>query len=119
DPGLRPNSGIPVQAVAATPHEWLVAGGDFILDHGSVRTTDLAVYRLSASDPGGPGTGGPGAGGTGGGTAGDRTPPVLSGLTASKKRFRVGKLPRRGTRLSFKLSEKAGVSFKAFAVKKG
>jgi trimeric autotransporter adhesin len=122
DPGLTPNQ-LPVEAIAATPHGWLVAGGNLAIDHGPVRTSQLAVYRLPAPDTAGGGTGGAGGGGGGGGggaggSARDRTAPVLSALKASKKRFRVGKLPRRGTRVSFRLSEAASVRFEAFVVKR-
>jgi hypothetical protein len=122
DPGFGPDQ-LPVEAIAATPHGWLVAGGSLAIDHGPVRTSHFAAYRLPAPDTGAGGASGAGGdGGTGGGAggpAGDRTAPLLSGLRSSKKRFRVGRLPKRGTRLSFRLSESAKVSFKAFPLKKG
>jgi hypothetical protein len=123
DPGLSPDQ-LPVEAIAATPHGWLVVGGNLTIDHGPVRTSRLAVYRLPAPETGGggggggAGGGGGGGAGGGGGSAGDRTAPVLTALKASKKRFRVGKLPRRGTRVSFSLSEAASVRFEAFVVKR-
>jgi trimeric autotransporter adhesin len=117
DPGLTANQ-LPVEALAAT-RGWLVAGGNLTVEHGPVRTSHFAAYRLPAPDTGGGpnGGGGDGAGG-GGGAAGDRTAPVLTALKASKKRFRVGKLPRRGTRVSFRLSEAASIRFEAFVVKR-
>jgi hypothetical protein len=109
----------PVRVLAATPDRWLVAGGPFLIDEGPVRTANLAVFSLApvTSVPGG-GAGG-GGGGGGGGNARDRTAPNLSRLTASRKRFRVGKLPRRGTTLSLTLSEPASVSFEALVITTG
>jgi hypothetical protein len=109
----------PVRAMAAKSHGWLVVGGDFLVDGGPVRTARFAAFRLP---PAKSGTGG-GSGGTGDrggvGTTGDRTAPRLSRLTASRKRFRVGKLPNRGTMLSLTLSEPASVSFELLAVTTG
>jgi hypothetical protein len=101
-----------VNALDATPNGWVVAGGLFTIDHGPVLTARLAVYPLPPAlspdlDPEDPGTHIDDPGTHPEQPDADRTAPVLRKLKASPKRFRV----RRGTKLSFTLSESARVSF--------
>jgi hypothetical protein len=114
-----------VRALAATPHGWLAVGGRFLLDIGSSPAAQIAAFPLApvASDPDEP-DGPDGAEHPDGpkpdpSVGGDRTAPRLSKLKASRPRFRAGRLPRGGTRLSFTLSERASVSFEVFAVRRG
>jgi hypothetical protein len=111
-------SGVPaletpaVYEIDATPNGWVVAAGDFTIDRGPDHTARLAVYPLPPPGQPDPGSVDPGAHADDPGAhphqpTTDRTAPVLRGLRASPKRFRA----RRGTKLSFTLSERARVAF--------
>lgn len=118
-PTLAALGDVAIQSLAVQESAWLVAGGDFLLADGPVRTARFAAFPLPAPTPA---PGGPTApatpGGAGGGTT-DRTAPRITRLAASRTRFRVGPLPKRGTRLSLTLSEPARVTFEALAVTRG
>ncbi|MBJ7521003.1 MAG: hypothetical protein JHC84_14995 [Solirubrobacteraceae bacterium] len=116
----------PFESLAARDGEWLVAGGGFLLPEGAVRTARFAAFRLPPVADAVAQDGSGGASGSGGVNSGrgpeqsrDRTAPRITRLIASPTRFRVGALPKRGTRLSLTLSEPARVTFEVLAATKG
>ena len=92
-------------AVALQPDGRIVLAGS-----KQVVTHDVALVRLEGVTP--PAGGGPGHGGAGA----DRTAPILSRFSASRRSFRTG---RRGTTLTVELSEPARVRFDVLAVSTG
>lgn len=102
----RLGEGATVFGLDASP-DWIVAGGWFLGGVGPVRGSALAAFRNSAPDGGGPAP-----------TA-NRTAPSLSRLRLSRRAFRVGAPPRRGTRVSFDLDASAGVRLQIFAARPG
>ena len=111
-----------VDALFASPQTGLLTGGSFVMNAPTPRTANLAVFGLPAL----PGGGIPAA---------DVTDPALS-LTASRRRFAVGRRPTpvngtataarsrkkkapRGTTLRLRLSEPARVRFDLLVKSKG
>ena len=99
-----------VDALAVSPEPGLLTGGSFVMNAPAPRAANLALFGLPQL-PGG------------GGTPVDDTDPTL-GLSASRRRFRVGarampvdgnaiatKRARKGTTLRLRLSEPARVRF--------
>lgn len=91
-------------------------------DVGNEAATAALTFTVDGTAPGGPGQGGPGQGGPGqGGPAADKTKPVLSRVSLSPVRFKVGtattaltaraaKALKRGTSVRYTLSESATVT---------
>lgn len=118
---------VPVRSITAGSEGWFVVAGEFRIGRGDGRTANVAVWKpRTPAPPAGPGGGEPGSGGAGGGGGGgvaptaeaDRRTPVISRLAVSRKKFRVGRPPRRGTTLSLTLDEPARVTFEVLTVTK-
>ena len=109
-----------VDALAVSPEPGLLTGGSFVMNAPTPRAANLVLFGLPPL-PGGPG----------GGLPVDDTDPTL-GLSASRRRFRVGagampvdgnaiatKKARKGTTLRLSLSEPARVRFVVFRKSRG
>jgi hypothetical protein len=129
---------VPVQSITTGGEGWFAVAGQFRIGLGDGRTANLAVWKPRTVPPGpmGPdgGAGGPGGGGGGGGAGGsgggpgggvgptaerDRRAPVLSRLGVNRKKFRVGRPPRRGTTFTLTLDEPGRVTFELVNVRPG
>jgi|GEM_PF-4547585 len=105
--------GAEVYGLDASPARVVVGGAFF--GGGPVRNAYLMAYRNSVTPDGNAGgdrgpTTDPGA---------DTAAPRLGGLRLSPRSFRIGRPPRRGTKVSFELDEPAQVRFQVLVRRSG